>query len=238
MALILDLLVLVIIGLSIFLAYKKGLIRTLFSLVGFVVAIVLSVNLCKPVAHWLDREFINPAVKNLVLSAVNGNDAIKDYEQALEKANVVDIFQEMPDSLRDFLENLNVDIDGMIAMAEKSEKNSTEAKEQLIDSVAAPISAAISNTIAMIGLMIILFVLLLIGTKLLDAIFRVLPFAKSVNSVGGIIFGLIRGLLFTVIFCAVVYGLSRGNVLVTSETLDNTYIVKTVNEFNPILSVF
>lgn len=238
MALILDLLIIAIIALSVFLAYKKGLIRTLFSLVGFVAAVVLAINLSAPVAKWLNDEFINPAVKNVVLSAVNGNDKVKDYEETLNKVNVVDVFQEMPESLRTFLENLNVDVDGIIDAAENSEKNSLAAKERLIDSVADPISEAISNTAAIIGLMIIFFLVLLIATRLLDAIFRVLPFAKSINSAGGIVFGLIRGLLFVMIFCAIAYGLSNGNVLITSDMLDDTYLVKLINQYNPILNVF
>jgi len=50
---LLDLIVLVIIALSTFIGYKKGLIKVAFGLVSFILAIVLSVILYKPVSNFI-----------------------------------------------------------------------------------------------------------------------------------------------------------------------------------------
>ena len=235
MSWILDLLVLLIAGLSIFLAYKKGLFRSLFSLVGFVVTIILAVSLCNPVAQWIDDEFVNPAVKEMVLNTVNGEDYNGDYDEALNSIEVVDIFEQMPDGLRSFLEGFNIDVDEIISSAQESD-DTADAKNSLIDRVASPISGSISRVIAMIILLVVLFIVLFILTRLLDKIFHVLPLVKNVNAIGGIVFGVLRGALLVLIFCSIVYGLSGANWLITADQVEDTYLVKEINEINPILN--
>lgn len=237
MAFILDVLVVAIIALSVFLAYKKGLIKTLFSLVGGIVAVVLAVSLSTPVATWLNSQFIGPAIRNTVLTAVNGSSLSQSYDEALNSVDVAGKLQEMPENLREFLEKLNVDIDGIVSSAEQSKANSIAAKEALIDSIATPVSEAVSKAAALIGLAVVFFILLFVVTRLLDTVFRILPFGKSLNKAGGMLFGAVRALLIVMLFGAVVYGLARGNVLLSMEQLENTLILKTINQFNPILNV-
>lgn len=50
---LLDLIVLLIIGLSTFIGYKRGLIKVAFSLVSFILAIVLTIVLYKPVSNFI-----------------------------------------------------------------------------------------------------------------------------------------------------------------------------------------
>jgi len=50
---ILDLIILLIIALSTFIGYKKGLIKVAFSLVSFILAIALSVVLYKPISNFI-----------------------------------------------------------------------------------------------------------------------------------------------------------------------------------------
>ena len=50
---LIDLILLVIIGLFTFIGYKKGLIKVAFGLVSFILAIVISVALYKPVSNFV-----------------------------------------------------------------------------------------------------------------------------------------------------------------------------------------
>ncbi len=236
MTIILDVLVLAILALSVFLAYKKGLIKTLFSLVGGVLAVVLAINLSAPVADWLDKTIVRPTVRNTVLTAVNGSELSENYDKALETIDVVHKLQEMPESLRTFLEKLNVDVDSIVASAESVAADTVAAKEKLIDSIVNPVSEMVSKAVAMIGLVVVLFVLLFVASRLLDAVFRLLPFGKKANQIGGVLFGALRALLIIMILGAVVYGLAYGNVLLSLEDLENTVILKFFNNFNPILT--
>ena len=50
---LIDLIILAIIALSTFIGYKKGLIKVAFGLVSFILAILLSVTLYKPVSNFV-----------------------------------------------------------------------------------------------------------------------------------------------------------------------------------------
>ena len=237
-AIILDLLVLGVVVGSAILAYKKGFIKTLFSLVGGIAAVVLAVSFSEPVAAWLDSAFIGPAVKSSVLTAVNGSPLTEDYNEALESIDVSLKLREMPEGLRSFLESINIDVEETIFKAEQNKASSVDAREQLISDIVAPISATISKVIALIGLIIIFFLLLFVASLLLNAIFKLLPFGKTLNHVGGVLFGVARGILLVMVLGAILYGLGKGNYLISLDDIENTWILKWVNAINPILNLF
>jgi uncharacterized membrane protein required for colicin V production len=237
MAIILDILVLGIIGISVFLSWKKGMIKTLFSLVGGIAAIVLAVSMSAPVAKWVNEEFVSPTLKRTVLTAINGSDVGKEYDEALAAVDVVDKLQEMPPKLRSFLEKLDVDVEALMSSADQTKEDSVAAKEKLVNSIVDPISETASKAIALVGLFIVFFVALFVATALLDKVFAVLPFAKTINKSGGVIFGLIRAFLLVFILGAVAYGLASGNLLLSAEELEKTLLLKWVNAVNPILLI-
>lgn len=237
-AIILDILVLGVVVGSAILAYKKGFIKTLFSLVGGIAAVVLAVSFSEPVAAWLDSAFIGPAVKSSVLTAVNGSPLTEDYNEALESIDVSLKLREMPEGLRSFLESINIDVEETIFKAEQNKASSVDAREQLISDIVAPISATISKVIALIGLIIIFFLLLFVASLLLNAIFKLLPFGKTLNHVGGVLFGVARGILLVMVLGAILYGLGKGNYLLSLGDIENTWILKWVNAINPILNLF
>ena len=160
------------------------------------------------------------------------------HDEALETVDVVETLKEMPDSLRSFLESINVDVDAIIAEAENAVSDSAAAKDQLIASIAEPISSTVSKAAALIGLALIFFILLFVVMHLLNAVFQMLPFGKSFNRVGGIIFGVIRAILIVMVLGAVIYGLACGNILLSVEELDQTILLKNINKINPILLAF
>ena len=235
-AVILDVSVLAIVAVSIFSAYKKGFIKTLFSLAGGVIAVVLAISLCTPVANWLNEQFVGPAVRNTVLTAVNGSSLAQNYDEAINSVDVVGKLQEMPESLRTFLEKLNVNVDEITASADNVKSSTLEAKEKLIDSIAVPVSQMVSKTVAMIGLVVVFFLLLFVASRLLDAIFKLLPFAGSLNKVGGVLFGALRAVLIVFILGAAIYGLACGNVLLSVDELEKTVLLRFFNTWNPILN--
>ena len=237
-AIILDLLVLGIVAGSAILAYKKGFIKTLFSLVGGIAAVVLAVSFSEPVAAWLDSTFVSPAIKSSVLTAVNGSPLTEGYDEALESIDVSDKLREMPEALRSFLESINIDVEDAVSKAEQNKAASAAAREQLISDIVAPISSTISKVIALIGLTVLFFALLFVASLLLNAIFKLLPFGKTLNHVGGVLFGAARGILLVMVLGAILYGLGKGNTLISLEDIENTWILKWVNAVNPILNLF
>lgn len=237
-SIILDVLVIVIIILSAILAYRKGFVKTLFSLLGGVLAVVLAITFCAPFAAWLDAAFVGPAVRNSVLTAVNGSPLTEEYDEALSSVDVSEKLREMPEALRSFLESMNVDVEETIDLAQKNREDSVAARRQLIEDITLPITATISKAIALIILIIGFFLLLFVASLLLNVIFKLLPFGGSFYRVGGLILGILRGALFAMIFGLIAYGFAYGETLISFEDIEGTWILKWINAYNPILSLF
>ena len=90
----------------------------------------------------------------------------------------------------------------------------------------------------MIGLIILFFALLFVASLLLNLVFKVLPFGKSINSIGGVVFGVVRGVLLVLVMGAIIHSLALSGNWIAAEDIEKTWILKFINEINPILYLF
>ena len=237
MWILIDLAIAAIIVVSAVLAARRGLIGTLFNLVGAIAAIILSVVLCTPVSGYIDNNFVNPAVKNYIIGTVEST-ALPSPEglTELDKARISEKIRQMPDSLRSALELADIDPQKII-----DEVTSGVDVEAVIDGIASPISSAISRVVAFVILFLVLFVALWVAAKLLTVVFGVLPMGKTLNKVGGIAFGVLRGILIVFVISTFFTAMSKSvdpnsNNLFSQKTINSTYLLKTASDLDPIAS--
>lgn len=159
MGIIVDIIIVALIVLSTFLAYKKGLAVLAIKLCGVLIAIVVTLLLYKPISNLIiDNTSLDEAIKNGII------------EKAQEMANSED------------------KEDDMVTNAIE------QAKTGAIVQTASDISVQVIN----IGVIIILF----FGTKfamrfvtiIADKVAK-LPIINSFNKVGGVVYGLVRGIV-------------------------------------------
>ncbi len=242
MGLVIDIVLVAILVISAIFAYKKGLIITLFSLIGTVTAIMLAVSFSASLAGVIDERIVNPQVKSYILGVVDSSSVGSSYENALEQIDVAGAVSSMPPALKSALELANIDTDEIVRMANSMTENTQAAKDNLISSIAAPISGTISRAVSVIILFIVLSIVLWVIVRLITAVFNALPLGKTINKVGGLIFGLLRGLVILFVISAVFSAASRavgadsGSVF-SQKTIDSTFVLKTVSDINPINSV-
>lgn len=236
---ILDIIIVAILAVFVFLAYRRGLIKTLFSLLGTVIAFLGALAFKGAVGGWIDQAFVRPSVRSMVLSTLSGTPVL-EYEKALSSLDVAEQLYKMPKSLIALLESVGLSSQDIIDGISSVSTNTVEAKNQLIDSIAAPISATISTAIAFIVLFIVLLVVCKVGAKLLSALLGLLPLGKQFNRVGGAVIGLAEGVLIVLILTAVIWAVSHGikEGLCSAEMLEKTLITKEIIKINPICNLF
>lgn len=202
MSVFIDLILLVIFVVCIFLGYKKGLVGLVLRLCSFILALVISLVLFKPVS-------------NFVINHTNYDDNIKNYiiEIANQDSNVENTSNESTSTKGpEFIVNyINSSI----------EKATTEAKKDVIESVADTVSKNIIN----IGVLIILFIILriiLIFIKIVSDAITELPIIKQFNKSGGIIYGLLEALLIIYIVFAIIALFIKNIPL--EQAINNSYI--------------
>ena len=170
MGIIVDIIIIAIIALSIFLGYRKGLIELAIKLCAFVIAIVITLILYKPVS-------------NLIINTTSIDETIEN--SILEKAN--DVMEGEKDE--ELSEETNPG-----ATEELSEEIKQEAKEGLLPDAARGLSVNIVRG----GVIIILYILIRIALRFVTALANLvakLPILKQFNKAGGAIYGALRGIL-------------------------------------------
>lgn len=197
MGIIIDIIIILFILASIFLGYKKGLVSLGINLVAFIIAILITFILYRPIA-------------NVIINSTQ-----------------VD-------------ENLQAAIENQIG-----EVISNDAETGAIESATNSILQGGSKTLAIniiYGItMIVLFIIARIALIFISAIANMvskLPILNQFNKLGGIIYGLLRGVIIVYVILMVV------NLIITlnptgkiKENIDETYLAKAMCEYN-ILNVF
>ena len=194
-----DLIIIVaIIALSTFLAYRKGLITLAIQLVAVIIAVVLTLVLYKPVS-------------NLIINVTGIDEMIQDA--ILEEAN-------------DIMTN--------------GEENANQVVETIQNNMLPETARTISINIIQGAVILILYVVIRLILRFVTALANLvakLPILHQFNKLGGIIYGILRGLLIVYILLLLVNVSGeidpKNNVYTTVE---ESYIGKIMNE-NNVLSV-
>ena len=98
MSLILDLAVVAVILINVILSAKKGFVKTIVEVVGFIAALSLAFSLSTPIAEYTYDSFIGPAVENR-LSESAGN---------IADASANNLFETLPPIITENAENFGI----------------------------------------------------------------------------------------------------------------------------------
>ena len=194
MSIIVDLIIIAIILLSTFLAYRKGLITLAIQLVAVVIAVVLTLILYKPVS-------------NLIINVTSIDETIQNA--ILEEAN-------------DIMTN--------------EEEGANQIVETIQNNMLPETARTISINIIEGAVILILYVIIRIALKFVTALANLvskLPILNQFNKLGGVLYGILRGLLIVYIILLLVNlsgEIEPQNVVYTS--IQDSYIGKMMNENN------
>ena len=198
---IVDLVIIIIMLLSIFLAYKKGLVNLAIGLCAFIISLAITFILYQPIT-------------NLVVNVTNIDETIESM--IYEKAN--DIMQE--------------------------NKNENELANDIIETTKNEMLPETARNLAINivtgGVIIFLFVAVKISLRFVTAFANAvakLPILDQINKVGGIVYGILRGLLivYVILLLLNIPGQVNPNNTI-NKNIDESCLGKVMYE-NNILSV-
>lgn len=215
MSVFIDIIILLIFSICIFLGYKKGLAELILRLCSFVLALVVSLILFKPIS-------------NFVINNTQFDDNIKEYIIEISGNNSDFKIEEKDDSLKNTPEIIINYINTSIDRATK------EAREDAIIYVADSVSKNIVSIVVFIILFIILRIALIFIKIISDAITE-LPIIKQFNKSGGILYGLLEALLITYILFTVITLFIKNPSL--EQSINNSYLGSIFYNNNLILSL-
>ena len=190
MGIILDIIIIAIIAISILLGYKKGLVKVAVKLCAFLIAVIVALLFYKPVSNLI--------IENTELDEKIESVIIENGTKELEENNDED--------KENFLENIQEYVGNAV----------TQTQNEIIENLAKEVSIRLINILVIVGLFILTRLLLIILVLISDWITNI-PVIKQFNQLGGVLYGIIRGLLLIYVILSIVF-------LVVSVTANNSII--------------
>lgn len=219
MGIIFDIIIIAIMALSIYLGYRKGLVKIAVKLCAFLIAIIVSLLFYKPVS--------NIIIENTELDEKIENTIIENGTKELEEKDIEEQEQNNKENDENFLENVQGYVDETI----------TETQNELVKKAAKEISGRLINIIVMVGLFIITRLILILLVLISDLITN-LPIIKQFNKLGGVLYGIIRGLLLIYTTLAIIFlivSISANNNILS--TIDSSILTQFMYENNILLNI-
>ena len=210
MGIIVDLILLLIIALNAFIGYKKGLIKVAFNILAFVISLVLTLILFKPVSYFIIN---NTQIDEKVNEIIIRNNTFKDNEPISDNDENSSQKEEQYNFIQKYVQNM---------ITEKTK----EAKNEALEVTANIISIKFVEIITAIFLFAVVRVLI-IFLKFLSDIISELPIIKQFNEVGGIIYGLLKSVIIIFLILTIIFGVySIKGSGVINNAIEESYITK------------
>lgn len=197
MGIIIDFILIGIISLSAFLGYKKGLVELGAKLFAGIIAIIITIIIYKPIG--------NIIIKNTQIDE-------KIENTILEKTS--NVITETP----------NVSNNEYVQTATDNIAN--QIKDEMLPEQARNIAI----NVIYVGSALIIFIIIKLALRFVTAIADMvasLPILKQFNEVGGLIYGILRGILivgFCILISAIIINVNPNNII--EKKLNETYITK------------
>lgn len=199
MGIVIDIILVLIVALSAFLGYKKGLVELGAKLFAGIIAIVITLIIYKPVG-------------NIVIKNTSIDEKIENT--ILEKTtNVID-------------ENSKISDNKYIQDA--SDNAVSQVKEEVLPEQARNIAVNVVYVATALILFIVSKIVLSIVISLANAVAS-LPILKQFNEIGGFLYGLVRGAIISLVLILVIGTIAKLNPNGSlGKNVESTYLLKEV----------
>lgn len=217
MGIILDLIVIAIVALFAFLSAKRGFVRTLIEIVGFVIVVLLANAVSGPLADYTYDKTVEPTLVKSVSGVVS------------ESTSSISINM---DSLPGIVKN-TIGTDVLTNFENSISDNLSSGAESAVASASQTIiKPVVSGILSMIYILIISIVLLFVVKILARIINKMFSFSiiGKANSILGGVLGIAKGLVIAFIFCTLVALIvsftENGFAIFTDTAINESHIFK------------
>lgn len=197
MKILLDILVLLIIGLSIYIGWKRGFIKTVIGLVGMLLVFTLAWRLSYPVGDFIDRKLVNPSLRSSAAAGISekiGVELSEGNEEAQLEAFEDEIAEYNAQSEGETFSILGVSSADLKELANGASEGIVKSMFSLVDRA----SAGISRIVAIVLLLIAGFIALWLIKLLITPLLKMLRIKKFDSVLGGVL-GFLRGIVIVLL---------------------------------------
>lgn len=222
-SIILDIILVVTLILCVFEGYRKGFLKSLIGLIGKIVSIIVSAYISLPVAQYLYNNIISKRLASIVKTALMAPNQIE--------------------AISEFLSHPTISMLGSVGIALPSAEQLAGLGEDsavrfFTSGPAADFLTSLIRIVLFVLLMFAFSIVVSIIIKIVGGITK-LPLIGTVDKTLGLILGIAKGAIWVLILSLVIYVLAIvvQIELITTSTINNTYILDVITENNPIIKM-
>lgn len=199
MSLILDLIILLIAGLTIFFAAKNGFVKTFLSAASALIALVIVFLFTSPLTGALEKSAFGNAIHDSTESFLDQLVEVQPTDGGYTLAN------DPNSELSSLLDSVGIDKDALSEwMSEHIGQTQEHFREELIDFIADRATSLLLRALSIAVLFFGSFIALKLLSILLTSVIEKIPFVRGTNRILGLVLGILLALLHVFVFCAVV----------------------------------
>lgn len=228
MSIILDLIVAAIIIFTVMMSAKRGFVRVIIELAGFIAAIFITFTISTPLGNITYDKIIEPPALNAVEDATADSAAL----------SVETLWEAMPEFVQDNAEKIGIT---KSAIEETLDNNAGSSAKSIAKAVSQQVVKPVVSELLALVYSVIIFILLLVVVKFLAKfVNRIFSFSLvgTLNRVLGGIVGIPKGIIIAILFCLIVTLItmftSEGFLFFSEEVMDKTVIFKFLYEIIPM----
>ena len=254
MGIVVDFILVFIILLNVIIGYKKGLIKVAFSIFAFLIALIATLILFKPVSYFIiNNTQIDENIKLIIVSNNkfnNENQTNGEQENSESESENNKKEKENENEVENDNEN-EIEIEKEKEREEEKEENNTfikkyvygiisektnEAKNKAIETVADTVSVKAVEILTAIVLYIAIRIIIIFLSFLSDSIAKI-PIIKQFNEVGGIVYGLLKSVIIIYLLLTIIFIVNsiKGSGFV-GDAIENSYVTKYLYNNNIIVN--
>jgi len=228
-SIILDVILVLIVLFVAWRSAKKGFVRTLIEMVGYVLAIVLAFS----VASFLSKQIYDSFVRPAIVKSIEAN--LSEFKP--ENSNLSEVFNKVINNIPSYMltaSGYNDKVASQIADKISASTDNTTSKTagEITDTLAKPAMTYILNIILIFILFFLFMLIVRFLAKVLNSLFNV-PVLGAVNTLLGGVLGIFKGVIIVLLLCALItisIKLFGGNWFITDKIVNNTYLYKYVSQ--------
>jgi len=216
MGILVDVFIVAVIGVCLFLGYRRGLTGSVLRIISFILAIVIAFILFKPVSNFIIHK---TQIDDTIYATIQGK-IVEVYANATDGKIVI---ENMPEVISDYINET----------IENGNKTTEEASKEVASNV--------TNMIIYVATWVLVFMMariILMAVKVLSKIVVNIPVIKQVDKAGGIIYGLLEGVIIVYLAFAlltfIVPMLEKDTI---SEPIQHSYIGEKMYNNNILLKI-
>lgn len=216
---------------------KRGLIKSVLGIGVVIVSILITMNFYTYLADYFRSTVVYTNLTE------NLNEKIEEYvSNTMDEEQMSELFETAPAGISALLSGF-----GMTA-EEVSQKYSEfivageeNVAESIADYIVGPAANTLSGALAMLVMFIVCVVVLNLGVRILDLLFK-LPVLNVANKIGGFALGVLMAFLFSFVFCTVVNislpYLPGLGINIDSKGISETMLFSAISDINPLAFLY